>query len=437
VAATSPIDTGPPYRFWPGRRIVGVQWGGEKCYVLLQFFSQEGDVQIEIPDQPPRFDDKGKLIQNVHKDAKVVYSRNVNMPGNEGYEGIFLIEVNKLPKPDPVTGKVPAVFTAKLKGADRDATAGHPFCAPHTLRVVTGPYTIGRAPYLDSGLTLGYNLFQHKLVTDEDPNGVLTDDTNYVYATGRTDGDPEDNTTPGGTRWRDLVHSTPVIDEGTAYEMWVLDPATGKFQNLHIPCHKDDVQKPGKTKFSFTGYLFTPKADFQLDLPTSDLDTVRRYYPIKQKTKTLKNGGTTGGANWEASFLVEIISGPAMGVQDIEDGDYDFFVQRRKFRKYDLSTDHDGDLPPLKPPYTPAQQAAWQAANDAVAAKRHEMLELWPSFPYRITRFRYPGIRPANAEPGTLTPINAVRSDPEWKPVTSGDASDRLNGAPPILQTEN
>jgi hypothetical protein len=426
----------PPYRFWPARRIVGVAWGGEKCYVLLQFFSQEGDVQIEISAPQPRLDDKGKPAQNLPPDAKVVYSRNVNTPGT-GYEGIFLIEINRVPKVDPGTGLPPASFTAKLRGADRDAHAGHPFCAPHTLRIVTGPYTVGRAFYLDDGPVLGYNLFQHKLVTDEDPNGVVTDDTNFVYATGQTAGDPEDNTIAGGTRWGDLIHSTPTIEEGTAYEMWVLDPATGKFQNLHIPCHKDDVPKPGKTKFSFTGYLFSPKGDFELDPPLSDLDTVRRYYPIRQKTKTLKSGATVGGANWEASFLVEIIAGPAMSIQDLEDGDYQFFVQRRKFRNYDLSTDHDGDLPPLKPPYTPAAEAQRKATNDALAAKRHEMLELWPSFPYRITRFRYPGIRPANAEPGTPTPVNAIRSDPEWKPVTSGDASDRLNGPPPILQTEN
>jgi hypothetical protein len=300
--ATPIIDTGPPYRFWPLRRIVGVQWSGEKCYVLLQFFSQEGDVQIEIPDQPKRFDDKGKLIQDVHKDSKVVYSRNKNTPG-EGYEGIFLIEVNKMPKPDPVTGKVPAVFTAKVKGVEKPVDPNRSFCATSTLRFTTGPYTVTRVPSQDDGIFLAYNLFRHKTASMLTPNGFLYNDAfDELIGFGRTAGDPRDNTLPGGVRWSELLDSTVFVEEAVDHEMWVLDPATGRFQNLHIPCREVDVRVPSKTKFSFTGYLFSPKADFQVDPPTSDLDTpeddgaqlgghVRRRADIRPRDECAGSGG--------------------------------------------------------------------------------------------------------------------------------------------------
>lgn len=365
----------PPW--WFDIRLIPrrIHWGG--CFVLLQFFAQKGDVQIE-----PQI-----------KGCKVVYSRNENTPN--GYEGIFLLSLGGFPKANENSGIAPASFVAKLKGVPDDITPPNDFCGATTISINYERYLthfpIGFIPQQTQ-------VWERKTTSINDPNGYQEGTFEYQLA--------------GVTA--DDVTNVPPGESVTSHTIWYPDPNhPGKYIDTHQPCATYNPDPP-KITFSCGAWIF-PHARHKV----RPADT---YFPIRRED----------GVHWSETYIWELKAHS----NDLSDGDYPFIVQKRKFRAFDLPTDHDGDLPPLKEPFTAEDVQKRDAENKKRFDARHMMLQLWPeAFRYDVRRFRYPVFRPKQTnpnEPLPPPPVNPAVQDAEWYDVPGG-----IDGPPPVLQTKD
>jgi hypothetical protein len=386
-----------PYRFGPLRRPRQIFWGGG-CYVLMHFTAKTGTHRASL--------------DNLFTGTKIVKQRVEETAS--GFEAVFLLKVGRVP-----LATEGDLFVANISGHNDEIPPDDPpFCATNSInityfRTFIHPHEAGLPGFLY------WQFRQSKTAISNDPNGTQVSTDDNVLGAGFVLNDAT-NIAIIEAAGAYFTANTPAPENGSSQSLWKLDKTTNKYVNLNLPCH--DVEPPHDTQkiFGMKGWIF----------PTKDITlTDDPFYPLKGK----------GDDTYDDLYTFQI------GLPDdlLEPGSYPFRLERRRFRDFDLSTDHDGDVPqkpfPAATEATPVTIANWQAAeknrvqaNQTRVDNAHKMLELWmTTHNYFVRFFRYPPPPPPAGtvvKPGKVGP--AV-FDNEWIPLHG------LNGPPPALQTED
>lgn len=404
----------PPWRFDPHLNPKEIFWGG--AYVLLQIFAAPGTHTVNIA--------------NLRKGSKVVFQRSEET--GEGYEGIFLISINNVPPRDDLIkpGENTQVFDVVLNGTE---PAPEEFleqvCFAYQLDVT---YTFrSQLMIMDTWQFTAWWLV--RTTVERTPNPTVVGVVEFYLGGGNVSGigiipyvgfNPDDYPKPAD------VHIT------SPETHWLFDQSLtsvygvvhgGRYFDTRFPCEQPP---PGQPKlFQFNAYLF-PRTKIVVD-------AANKWWPLKK----------LGVPNWkwDDSLVWSIQS-----EKSLDKGTYPVNMQIRKFRNFDLPTDHDGDEPlPKKPTDAdsdPEAMEAWKKQTKKVEDDnqkrfdgRHKMLQLWSEgFEYRVEQFRYPTVPPKKPPPGEKQPANP-NPVPPVPNVLSYDVEwlKGLNGPPPVLLTQN
>jgi hypothetical protein len=409
----------PPWRFEHWTVPKSIRWGGH--YILLQFFAGAGGsaardihVKIDFPNPPPRYDAKGKLIP--YNPPKIVYARDqllVDGSGNHFYEGMFLIKVGGLPQPDPNTGEVPVLLNVTLTGAsDPDDQPSNTFCGLSTLHVsYKNHYEIQN--FGDPLNTLVLSTTVTTTITD--PNGTRTE-----VAENWVNNLTDDLLGIGRATADDFVAHPQAPNVASDHSQWFFSTTTGKYVDTRQACGVY-VPVPFDVRFTCDAWLFPGG---MVVYPAD------KYFPLRKRGPVPEGSppGTKGPLlDWFDAFTFTLNNDNAANI-DLPSGVYPFKLEPRKFREFDLPYDGSDDLPPLKEPFTDADEQARQKENAKRREAKHRMLILYPTnFTYQITLFRYPREKVPPTIPPTPPPAIPTSFDVEWRGPFSGP--------PPTLKT--
>jgi hypothetical protein len=413
----TPFD--PPWRFDPLKIPKRVYWGG--AYILLQFAANGGGsasrdihAKIDFPVPAPRYDDNGKPIAFVP--SEIVYARDqllVDGSDNHFYEGIFLIKVGTMPFPDPNTGVTPTYMTVALSGAsDPDDNPGNVICATSTLHIT----------YFNHYDTVNYGgqfdvfvCYERRTTTITDPNGTRTEVAeNWIKNLS------DDEFGIGRAVADDFAANPQSPQAASDTSQWYFSTTLGKYVDTRQPCGPY-VPVPFDVRFTASTWLFPGG---MVVFPSD------KYFPLRLRGPVPEGSppGTKGPLlDWFDAFTFEFDNDDVSN-HDLPTGLYHYKLERRKFREFTIPGDEIDDLPPLKEPFTEAEQAAHDAENQKRRDEKKKMLQIYPTdFTYTITLFRYPRQRTAPTIPPTPPPPIPTSYDIEW--------DGPLSGAPPTLKT--